>query len=179
MRDSTALGLALVVAAGLGLAACHKDENSGGQVNGKFAEAPNVGADSDVAPNCDPADLNLSDPQTDEKTGIITFTLTNKGAKACGLMGPPVVYYGTEKAPLPIMIQNTMDKVRRVVLKANGGTATFQMTYAVDAKPCQVAKPMTVTVAGRADAPIKVANPPKICGMRLHVTPLTGKVQQH
>jgi hypothetical protein len=42
-----------------------------------------------------------------------------------------------------------------------------------------VAKPMTVTVAGRADAPIKVANPPKICGMRLHVAPLTGKVQQH
>lgn len=158
-------------AAILALAACEKDAEH----QRKSAVAAAFGdASGDSAPTCDVASLKLSAPEQDRAKGVITFTLTNSGAQACGYDGFPVVNFGTVLNPAPIRLQKTSDDAHRVILTP-GGTAHFTITYVAGSSPCMKPSPTTVVLGGRPDKAFKVEPAPTVCGDRVHMSPVMGR----
>jgi hypothetical protein len=161
--------------ASLGLVGCGK---GGDEVQRKsaVAQAFGEGMDPAAAPTCDAGALRLDPPAVDEKTGVLTFTVTNTGPAACGMYGTPTINFGAVNHTAPIKVQHTADKPKRVVLGAKTGTAKFVITYLAGSGSCLKPSPTTVTFNGQVDKKFEVTPAPKICGDGIHITPVTGKV---
>ena len=137
---------------------------------------PNVVAAEDAlnAEDCKATDLKVVLESHDKQAGVQNWAFVNTGPTLCTLNGKPAVFYGTVANPEPIIVQPEPGTPKTITVLP-GGKAIFAVTYPAG-RGCRQPHRMEIDPPNDRTNPAEFKPAPEICGPKVNVTRLHGKV---